>query len=93
MNRGFTSRAAAIALCASVALLLPSCSEENRDEIRSNVSDAISSVSASPPSLPSISEAPEPTETLRERIGDFNGALRALQIKLEGQPGSATDSA
>lgn len=29
------------------------------------------------------------TQTLRERIGDFNGTLRALQIKLGAQPGSA----
>jgi Protein of unknown function (DUF1180) len=63
MNRaGFTSRAAAIALCASAALLLASCSEEARDAIRSSVSDAVSSVSVSPPSLPSVSGAPEPTE-------------------------------
>jgi hypothetical protein len=30
------------------------------------------------------------TQTLRERIGDFNGALRALQTRLGAQPGSAT---
>ncbi len=59
---GFTSRAVAIAICASAALLLASCSEESRDDIRSSVSDAISSASVSPPSLPSVSADPEPSE-------------------------------
>jgi hypothetical protein len=32
------------------------------------------------------------TQTLHQRIGDFNGALRALQVKLGAQSGSATGS-
>ena len=31
-------------------------------------------------------------QTLRERTGDFNGALRTLQTRLGAQPGSATSS-
>lgn len=54
-----TSRAAVIALCASAVLLQASCSEETRDQIRSNVSDAISSVSVSGPEP---TEEPAPTE-------------------------------
>ena len=56
---GFIPRAAVIALCASAVLLLASCSEETRDQIRSNVSDAISSVSVSGPEP---TEEPAPTE-------------------------------
>ena len=64
MNRGGSiSRAARIALCASAVLLLASCSEATRDEIRSNVSDAISSVSVSGPEpTEEPAEEPEPTQ-------------------------------